>query len=86
MTQTLKPWSLVISVPAEFCGDRSARVTLGFHRRRAFENNGRVGAILWRAFDENRLKVAAGGCGGCGLTAGADLMAMGIESYSFANN
>lgn len=38
MTQTLKPWSLVISVPAESCGDRSARVTLGFHRRRAFEN------------------------------------------------
>jgi len=27
VTQTLKPWSLVISVPAESCGDRSARVT-----------------------------------------------------------
>jgi hypothetical protein len=27
------------------------------------------------------LKVAAGGCGGCGLVAGLDLTAMGIESF-----
>jgi len=37
--------------------------------------------MLWRAFDKNRLKVAAGGCGGCGLTAHGNLMAMGIESF-----
>jgi hypothetical protein len=36
---------------------------------------------LWRAFDKNRLKVAAGGCGGRGLTADANLMAMGIECF-----
>jgi hypothetical protein len=40
-----------------------------------------VCAMLWRAFDKNRLKVAAGGCGGRGLTADPDLMAMGIESF-----
>jgi hypothetical protein len=39
---------------------------------------------LWRAFDKNRLKVAAGGCGGRGLTADANLMALGIESFLFA--
>ena len=38
-------------------------------------------AMLWRAFDKNRLKVAAGGCGGRGLTADPNLMAMGIESF-----
>jgi len=36
---------------------------------------------LWRAFDKIRLKVAAGGCGGCGLTADPNLTAMGIESF-----
>jgi hypothetical protein len=30
---------------------------------------------------KNRLKVAAGGCGGCGLMAGPGLTAMGIESF-----
>ena len=33
----------------------------------------------------NRLKVAAGGCGGCGLMVGPDLMAMGIESFFVYN-
>jgi hypothetical protein len=33
-----------------------------FYRRRAFEQELRVGAMLWRAIDKNRLKVAAGGC------------------------
>jgi hypothetical protein len=37
--------------------------------------------MFWRAFDKNRLKVAAGGCGGGGLTADPNLMAMGIESF-----
>jgi molybdopterin/thiamine biosynthesis adenylyltransferase len=40
-----------------------------------------VWRCLWRAFDKNRLKVAAGGCGGRGLTADPNLMAMGIESF-----
>jgi hypothetical protein len=40
---------------------------------------------LWRAFDKNRLKVAAGGCGGRGLTADANLMALGIESFFVCN-
>jgi molybdopterin/thiamine biosynthesis adenylyltransferase len=29
--------------------------------------------------------VAAGGCGGCGLTADPNLMAMGIESFFFCS-
>jgi hypothetical protein len=33
-----------------------------------------------RAFDTAILKVAAGGCGGCGLMARPDRTAMGIES------
>jgi hypothetical protein len=28
------------------------RMTLVFYRRRAFEKDGRVGAMLWRAFDK----------------------------------
>ena len=56
-----------------------------FYRRRAFEKDGRVGAMLWRAFDKNRLKVAAGGCGGCGLMAAPGLTAMGIESFFVCN-
>jgi len=44
-----------------------------------------VCAMLWRAFDKNRLKVAAGGCGGRGLTADPNLMAMGIESFFVCN-
>ena len=42
-------------------------------------------AMLWRAFDKNRLKVAAGGCGGRGLTADPNLIAMGIESFFVYN-
>jgi len=37
-----------------------------------------VGAMLARALDKKRLKVAVGGCGGCGLTAGPNLRACGI--------
>jgi hypothetical protein len=59
----------------------SAWLTLEFYRRRAFEKDVRVWRCLWRAFDKNRLKVAAGGCGGRGLTADPNLMAMGIESF-----
>jgi hypothetical protein len=33
------------------------------------------------ALSIKRLKVAAGGCGGCGLMAGAGLTAMEIESF-----
>jgi molybdopterin/thiamine biosynthesis adenylyltransferase len=52
-----------------------------FYRRRAFEQ-GLIGDTeLWRAFDKIRLKVAAGGCGGCGVTADPNLTAMGIESF-----
>jgi hypothetical protein len=39
---------------------------LVFYRRRAFEKDGRVGAMLWRAFDRTVWKVAAGDCGGSG--------------------
>jgi hypothetical protein len=49
-----------------------------FYRRSAFEQEVCAGAMLWRAFD---LKVAAGGCGGCGLMAGPGLTAMGIEFF-----
>jgi molybdopterin/thiamine biosynthesis adenylyltransferase len=41
----------------------------------------KIGQDVPRAFDLIRLKVAAGGCGGCGLTADPHLMAMGIESF-----
>jgi molybdopterin/thiamine biosynthesis adenylyltransferase len=41
--------------------------------------------MLWRPFDKNRLKVAAGGCGGRGQTADPNLMAMGIESFFVCN-
>jgi hypothetical protein len=37
-----------------------------FNRTRAFEEEVRSGAMLWRALRLNRLKVAAGGCGGRG--------------------
>ena len=52
-----------------------------FYRRRAFEQGVIGDTELWRAFDKIRLKVAAGGCGGCGLTADPNLTAMGIESF-----
>src|SRR5207244_835637 len=55
--------------------------TLEFYRTRAFCEGRPVCAMLWRAFDKNRLKVAAGGCGGRGLTADPNLMAMGIETH-----
>jgi len=41
--------------------------------------------MLWRAFDKYRLKVAAGGCGGCGLVAAPCLTAMGIKSLFVCN-
>ena len=44
-----------------------------------------MGEMLLRsAFDKFLLDVAAGGRGGCGLTAAPDLTAMGIHLFSFA--
>jgi hypothetical protein len=40
---------------------------------------------LFARFRYNDLKVAAGGCGGCGLMAGTGLTAMGIESFFVCN-
>ena len=59
----------------------NAWLTLVFYRRRAFEQGVIGDTELWRAFDKIRLKVAAGGCVGRGLTADANLMVMGIESF-----
>jgi hypothetical protein len=53
----------------------------GYSARRAFAQGVVSDAELRRAFDKNRVKVAAGGCGRCGLTADPNLRAMGNESF-----
>jgi hypothetical protein len=55
-------------------------MTLVINRTRVF-SNGRNSARCSARVRLIRLKVGAGGCGGCGLVAGPDLTAMGIESF-----
>ena len=37
-----------------------------------------MGAMRARSLDKKRLKVVVGGCGGCGLTGGPNLIACGV--------
>jgi hypothetical protein len=43
--------------------------------------NGRNSALCSARVRLNRLKVGAGGCGGCGLVAAPDVTTMGIQSF-----
>ena len=55
-------------------------LTLVINRMRVFAN-GRNSAQCSARVRLIRLKVGAGGCGGCGLVAAPDITAMGIESF-----
>jgi hypothetical protein len=50
------------------------------YRKRESASGTHEHSVLAR-FRYNDLKEDAGGCGGCGLRAGPDLTAMGIESF-----